>query len=85
MFAQTGTSTYVPEHYKHQDFITPEEFVEKIKEANIVVSHSASDSIMKALKAGKKAIAVTRLEKYNEHINDHQIQNNGVFSLINMF
>ena len=80
MFAQIGTSTYQPKHYKYKDFITPEEFVQKIEEANIVVSHGASGSIMKALNAGKKVIAVTRLEKYNEHINDHQIQNNEAFS-----
>ena len=35
---------------------------------------------MKALNAGKKVIAVTRLEEYGEHINDHQIQNNEAFS-----
>ena len=80
MFAQIGTSTYQPKHYKYKDFITPEEFVQKIDEAGIVVSHGASGSIMKALNAGKKVIAVTRLEKYNEHINDHQIQNNEAFS-----
>lgn len=80
MFAQTGTSTYAPKHYLYKDFITPEEFEERIKEASIVVSHGASGSIMKALNAGKKVIAVTRLEKYNEHINDHQIQNNEAFS-----
>lgn len=80
MFAQTGASTYHPSHYAYKDFITPEEFDEKIEEANIVVSHGASGSIMKALNAGKKVIAVTRLEKYNEHINDHQIQNNEAFS-----
>ena len=54
--------------------------MEKINEADIVVSHGASGSIMKALNAGKKVIAVTRLEKYGEHINDHQIQNNEAFS-----
>lgn len=80
MFAQTGTSAYKPKHYEYRDFITPEEFAEKIQEADIVVSHGASGSIMKALNAGKKVIAVTRLEKYNEHINDHQIQNNEAFS-----
>lgn len=80
MFAQVGTSEYKPQHYEYKDFITPEEFVEKINEASIVVSHGASGSIMKALNAGKKVIAVTRLEKYNEHINDHQIQNNEAFS-----
>lgn len=79
MFAQTGTSTYQPKHFEYRDFISPEEFLEKIKEADIVVSHGASGSIMKALNAGKKVIAVTRLEKYGEHINDHQIQNNEAF------
>ena len=52
-----------------------------VQEADIVVSHGASGSIMKALNAGKKVIAVTRLEKYGEHINDHQIQNNEAFSM----
>lgn len=81
MFAQTGTSTYVPKHYRYKDFISQEEFLEKINQADIVVSHGASGSIMKALNAGKKVIAVTRLEKYGEHINDHQIQNNEAFSI----
>ena len=80
MFAQIGTSAYVPKHYSYKDFITPEEFEQRINEADIVVSHGASGSIMKALNAGKKVIAVTRLEKYNEHINNHQIQNNVAFS-----
>lgn len=80
LFAQTGTSAYIPKHYEYKDFISPEEFIDKINEADIVVSHGASGSIMKALNAGKKVIAVTRLEKYGEHINDHQIQNNEAFS-----
>lgn len=80
MFAQIGTSTYKPKHYEYKDFISPEEFNSYIQEADIVVSHGASGSIMKALNADKKVIAVTRLEKYGEHINDHQIQNNEAFA-----
>ena len=80
MFAQIGTSSYKPKHYQYKDFIDPDEFLRKIEEADIVVSHGASGSIMKALNVGKKVIAVTRLEKYGEHINDHQIQNNEAFS-----
>lgn len=79
MFAQIGTSVYKPKHYVYRDFITPEEFEQRISAADIVVSHGASGSIMKALNAGKKVIAVTRLAKYGEHINDHQIQNNEAF------
>lgn len=81
MFAQIGTSTYRPKHYEYKDFISQDVFFEKINQADIVVSHGASGSIMKALNAGKKVIVVTRLEKYGEHINDHQIQNNKAFSL----
>lgn len=79
MFAQTGTSTYNPKFYEYKAFISQDEFLENITKADIVVSHGASGSIMKALNAGKKVIAVTRLEKYGEHINDHQIQNNVAF------
>ena len=80
MFAQIGTSTYKPKHFEYKDFISQEEFEEYINKSDIVVSHGASGSIMKALNADKKVIAVTRLEKYGEHINDHQIQNNEAFA-----
>ncbi len=79
MFAQIGTSAYKPRGYDYADYVSPEEFGKRIEEADIVVSHGASGSIMKALNAGKKVITVTRLEKYGEHINDHQIQNNEAF------
>ena len=80
IFAQIGTSKYKPKNFEYKEFISQEEFLEKINEANFVISHGASGSIMKALNANKKVIAVTRLEKYGEHINDHQIQNNEAFA-----
>lgn len=81
IFAQIGKSSYQPKRYEYKDFISQDEFTEKVNEADIVISHGASGSIMKALNAGKKVIAVTRLEKYGEHINDHQIQNNEAFAI----
>lgn len=81
IFAQIGTSTYIPKYYPYKDYLSPEEFQDYINKADIVISHGASGSIMKALNAKKKIIAVTRLEKYGEHINDHQIQNNEAFAL----
>lgn len=80
MFAQIGVSTYKPKHFTCKAFISPEEFRQKVEQSHIVISHGASGSIMKALNAGKKVIAVTRLEKYGEHINDHQIQTNEAFA-----
>ena len=80
IFAQIGTSTYIPKHFKYKEFLSQDEFQDLVNKSNLVISHGASGSIMKALNAGKEVIAVTRLEKYGEHINDHQIQNNEAFA-----
>ena len=80
VFAQIGLSNYEPRHYEFARYVSPEEFDEKIKEANIVVCHGASGSIVKALKAKKIVIGVSRLRKYKEHINDHQVQCNEAFA-----
>jgi UDP-N-acetylglucosamine transferase subunit ALG13 len=81
VFAQIGTSTYKPKHFEYKEFVSSEEFIAHVKEADIVICHGASGSIMKALHEEKKVIAVTRLKKYGEHLNDHQIQNNEAFGL----
>ena len=80
IFAQIGTSNYKPKNFEYKEFISQEEFLKKIKESKFVITHGASGSIMSALNEGKKVIAVTRLAKYGEHINDHQIQNNEAFA-----
>ena len=73
IFAQIGASSYTPKNFRFVDFLSPEQFRGHIENADIVISHGASGSIMAALNAGKQVIAVTRLEKYGEHINDHQV------------
>lgn len=80
IFAQIGLSNYEPKHYEFVRYISPEDFNKKIQEANIVVCHGASGSIVKALKEKKMVIGVSRLRKYKEHINDHQIQCNEAFA-----
>lgn len=73
LFAQIGASTYEPKNFRFGHFMDPDAFKAKIAEADIVISHGASGSIMGALNAGKRVIAVSRLAKYGEHINDHQV------------
>ena len=45
-----------------------------IDEADLVITHGGVGTIFSALKKNKKVIAIPRLEKYGEHINDHQIE-----------
>jgi len=80
IFAQTGASKYCPKNFACKDFLNRDEFESKIDEAEIVISHGATGSLIQALKKGKKVIGVTRLAKYGEHIDDHQIQTNEVFA-----
>ena len=51
-----------------------DEFSNEMEKANIVITHGGTGAIMGAVKKGKKVIAVPRLAKYGEHVDDHQLQ-----------
>ena len=71
---QTGNSTYVPVKCVHDRFFNKTDHDEKIRHCRILVTHAGVGSIASGLEAGKTVIVVPRLKKYNEHVDDHQIQ-----------
>ena len=74
VFAQVGASDYKPKHYEYKDFITQDEFKEYMSKCSFVITHAGTGAIITALKSDKKVIAIPRLAKYGEHVDDHQIQ-----------
>ena len=84
VFAQIGVSDYIPKNYEYVDFMTQDEFNTKINNANTVITHGGTGVIINALKRGKKVIAIPRLSKYNEHVDDHQIQLIDEFKQLNL-
>ena len=74
VFAQIGVSDYKPKNYNYIDFMSQDEFENKLDESSIVVTHAGTGVIVNAVKKEKKVIAVPRLAKYGEHVDDHQIQ-----------
>jgi len=74
VFAQTGYSDYIPKHYLYKSFLDREEFLGWEEKADIVITHGGTGAIIGAVKKGKKVIAIPRLLKYGEHVDDHQIQ-----------
>lgn len=74
VFAQCGYSDYKPRSYISKEFLNREEFLTAIKVADIVITHGGTGAIITAVKEGKKVIAVPRLAKYGEHVDDHQLQ-----------
>lgn len=80
VFGQIGQSDYEPKNFKFARFLSADEFRKKREDASIIVSHGGTGALVGALKAGKKVIAVPRLAKYKEHIDDHQLQVAGVLA-----
>ncbi|MDD6678371.1 MAG: glycosyltransferase [Firmicutes bacterium] len=74
VFAQVGCSDYQPKHYRYRDFLDREAFAEEMGKSDIVITHGGTGAIIGAVKQGKKVIAVPRLAKYGEHVDDHQLQ-----------
>lgn len=74
VFAQIGYSDYLPQSYEYKNFLGREEFLEAMKKSTLVITHGGTGAIITAVKAGKKVIAVSRMAKYGEHVDDHQLQ-----------
>lgn len=75
VIVQAGcTSNFKSKDMEIFDLIPMNEFDEKIKECDILITHGGVGSIITGLKNNKIVIAAPRLKKYNEHVNDHQLQ-----------
>ena len=74
VFAQTGASDYIPKRYEYKPFLDREEFARQMSLCDTVITHGGTGAIIGAVKKGKKVIAVPRLAKYGEHVDDHQLQ-----------
>ena len=75
--AQIGASQYEPQNYKWERFLDRDEFKNYQSNADLIISHAGTGALIGALKLEKQVIAVPRLAKYGEHIDDHQTQISG--------
>lgn len=72
VFAQSGYSTYSPSKICCKKFMDFNEFDSFLDRCNFVITHGGTGTIIKALRKKKKVIAIPRLKKYGEHVDDHQ-------------
>lgn len=71
---QIGYSTYEPKYCQWKKMLTYDEMNEMYEKANIIITHGGPASFMKALELKKIPIVVPRQEKFDEHINNHQVE-----------
>jgi UDP-N-acetylglucosamine transferase subunit ALG13 len=74
VFIQSGYSKYQPQFCDYAPFIGFNEMIERIKAAEIVITHGGTGSIMLVLYNGKIPVVMPRQKKFNEHIDDHQVR-----------
>lgn len=74
IIVQAGYTKFESKKMKILDFITYKEMEEYIDKARIIISHAGTGSVLTPLKKGKKVIACARQAKYEEHVDDHQLE-----------
>ena len=77
---QAGFTKFDSKDMEIFDLIDREKFSELISKCDILITHGGVGSIITGLQNNKKVIVAPRLAKYDEHMNDHQIQITDNFS-----
>lgn len=76
IFAQTselGADNYTPRHYAHAPRVSPTEFDRRCAEAQVIVAHAGTGSLIGAMTLGKPILVMPRRAEFREHRNDHQL------------
>lgn len=71
---QKGYTDYEPTCCETYKLIGYDKMNEFINEARIVITHGGPSSFIAPITIGKIPIVMPRLQKYNEHVNDHQLE-----------
>jgi UDP-N-acetylglucosamine transferase subunit ALG13 len=71
---QTGCSKYNAKYAKSIDFLDTTQLEEEMKKCRVVVSHAGVGTIMDARRLGKPIIVLPRDQKFQEHVDDHQMK-----------
>ena len=84
VFAQIGYSDYNPKNYQYKEFLDRDEFSEIMSKCDTVITHGGTGTIIGAVKKGKKVIAIPRLAKFEEHVDNHQLEIIKAFKKMNL-
>lgn len=70
--AQIGDSTYKPRNFAAVAALDKRAYDERFRSASAVIGHAGMGTITMALDHGKPLLAMPRLKRYREVVNDHQ-------------
>lgn len=73
VIVQEGYTKFESKDMEIHTQLPEDKLQELIRESDLIITHGGVGSIINSITEGKKVIAVPRLKKYNEHVNDHQL------------
>lgn len=74
VIVQNGYTAFKSQFLTFRPFISPDDLDDLYKEANLIIAHAGTGSLIKGLKFNKKVIAIARLAKFGEVVDDHQVE-----------
>lgn len=77
---QSGKTKYTSSRMTITPFFDKAELERMYEQASVVIVQAGVGSIMLGLKKGKTVISIARLAKFDEHIDDHQLEILDVFT-----
>jgi UDP-N-acetylglucosamine transferase subunit ALG13 len=82
VIVQSGNTPYTSDRLKLVPFFGREELERMYENATVVICQAGVGSIMLGLRKQKKVIAIARLSRFAEHVDDHQLEILDLFSQI---
>lgn len=73
-FIQTGKSRHTPRFCSWSSVLTPDQFLARLRLADVVVCHGGAGTLIQVLDAKKVPVVMPRRLMYGEHVDDHQIE-----------
>jgi UDP-N-acetylglucosamine transferase subunit ALG13 len=73
LVVQYGHCTFVPRAARADKFIGFDEVKALIQQARVVVCHAGAGTVLSATCLGKRPVAVPRLKRFGEMVDDHQV------------
>jgi UDP-N-acetylglucosamine transferase subunit ALG13 len=73
LFAQIGKSAYKPRNFEYSQYLEKGAFDEYVRQASALIGHAGMGTITVAMNHRKPLLAMPRLKRYREVVNDHQV------------
>lgn len=73
IFAQIGEGGWEPRAFPYANYLSPPDFMERFRQARVIVAHAGMGTILSALHYGKPILVMPKKASLGEQRNEHQL------------